>query len=83
MRFASFLSGGFITVIVVNPPAMKLAKSTCVHSMGILEMDSERIFEQVFLAALTPSRCVTDFSQNGGKFPIYSREATLPGKNSV
>jgi hypothetical protein len=31
VRFASFLSGGFITAIVVNPPEMKLAKSICVH----------------------------------------------------
>ena len=28
MRFASFLSGGFITAIVVNPPERKLAKGT-------------------------------------------------------
>jgi hypothetical protein len=26
VRFASFLSGGFITAIVVNPPERKLAK---------------------------------------------------------
>ena len=26
VRFASFLSGGFITTIVVNPPERKLAK---------------------------------------------------------
>ena len=31
MRFASFLSGGFITAIVVNPPERKLAKRTSVH----------------------------------------------------
>ena len=31
MRFASFLSGGFITDIVVNPPERKLAKRTFVH----------------------------------------------------
>jgi hypothetical protein len=31
MRFASFLYGGFITAIVVNPPERKLAKSTSVH----------------------------------------------------
>ena len=31
MRFPSFLSGGFITVIVVNPPEKKLAKRTSVH----------------------------------------------------
>ena len=31
MRFASFLSGGFITAIVVNPPERKLAKRISVH----------------------------------------------------
>ena len=30
MGFASFLSGRFITAIVVNPPEMKLAKRTSV-----------------------------------------------------
>ena len=33
MRFASFLSGGFITVIVVNPPEKKLAKRTSVQCL--------------------------------------------------
>ena len=32
VRFASFLSGGFITAIVVNPPERKLAKRTSVLS---------------------------------------------------
>ena len=31
VRFASFLSGGFITAIVVNPPERKLAKRTSVN----------------------------------------------------
>ena len=31
VRFASFLSGGFITAIVVNQPKRKLAKRTSVH----------------------------------------------------
>ena len=31
MRFASFLCGGFITAIAVNPPEWKLAKRTSVH----------------------------------------------------
>ena len=34
MRFASFQSGGFITVIVVNPPESKLAKRTSVQWAG-------------------------------------------------
>ena len=34
MRFASLLSGGFITAIVVNPPERKLAKRTSVVLSG-------------------------------------------------
>ena len=34
VRFASFLSGGFIIVIVVNPPERKLAKHTSVEWHG-------------------------------------------------
>ena len=32
MRFASFLFGGFMTAIVVNPREIKLEKQTSVHS---------------------------------------------------
>ena len=35
MRFASFLSGGFITAMVVNPPERRLAKCTSVHCKSI------------------------------------------------
>ena len=31
MHFASFLSGGFTTMAVINPPEKKLAKCTSVH----------------------------------------------------
>ena len=31
VRFSSFLSGGFTTMAVINPPERKLAKRTCVH----------------------------------------------------
>ena len=31
VRFASFLSGGFTTGAVINPPERKLAKRTSVH----------------------------------------------------
>ena len=34
MRFASFLSGGFTTVAVINPPERKLAKRTSVQWFG-------------------------------------------------
>ena len=33
VRFASFLSGGFITMAVINPPEKKLAKRTFVCTM--------------------------------------------------
>ena len=33
VHFASFLSGGFITAIVVNPPERKLAKRISVHCL--------------------------------------------------
>ena len=36
VRFASFLSGGFITVIVVNPPEKKLAKCISVYWFACL-----------------------------------------------
>ena len=36
MRFASFLSGEFITAIVVNSPEMKLAKRTSVQCPVLL-----------------------------------------------
>ena len=39
MRFASFLSGGFITAILVNPPERKQAKRNSVHSRaGVWEL---------------------------------------------
>ena len=34
VHFASFLSGGFITGIVVNPLERKLVKRTSVHCVG-------------------------------------------------
>ena len=36
VHFASFLSGGFITAIVVNPPERKLAKRTSVQWYNFL-----------------------------------------------
>ena len=36
VHFASFLSGGFITAIVVKSPEKKLAKRTFVDSLGAL-----------------------------------------------
>ena len=36
VRFASFLSGGFTTMAVINPPERKLIKRTSVHWFKIL-----------------------------------------------
>ena len=38
VRFASFLSSGFITAIVVNPPEKKLAKRTSVHCTILVDL---------------------------------------------
>ena len=35
VKFASFQSGAFVTVIVVNPPESKLAKRTSVQLAGV------------------------------------------------
>ena len=40
VSFASFISGGIITAIVVNPPERKLAKRTSVQCAGLLEIPS-------------------------------------------
>ena len=36
VRFASFLSGGFTTMTVMNPPEKKLEKRTSVHCLEII-----------------------------------------------
>ena len=43
VRFASFLSGEFITVIVVNPPERKLAKRTSVHCTVTTEVNTVKL----------------------------------------
>ena len=40
VRFVSFLSGGFITAIVVNPLERKLAKRTSVHCLHLIAAPS-------------------------------------------
>ena len=37
VRFSTYLSCGFITAIVVNPPESKLAKSTSVHCAPVYQ----------------------------------------------
>ena len=59
MRFASFLSGGFTTMAVINPPERKLAKRTSVDwvkkSVQIRNLDLEctlKNFVKVLYCAL-------------------------------
>jgi hypothetical protein len=40
VRFASFLSGGFTTMVVINPPKKKLTKRTFVLWVDSLAFDS-------------------------------------------
>ena len=40
VRFASFISSGFITAIVVNQPEKKLAKSTSLRCSGLASQKS-------------------------------------------
>jgi hypothetical protein len=37
VRFASFLSSGFATMAVINPPEKKLLKRTSVHRMSNIQ----------------------------------------------
>ena len=49
MRFASFLSGGFTTMAVVNPPERKLAKRTSVNcAVAFYAMAEKRQFMKFF-----------------------------------
>ena len=38
VRFASLLSGGFTTMVVINPPERKLAKRTSVHCFEFAQL---------------------------------------------
>ena len=61
VRFASFLSGGFITAMVVNPPERKLTKCTSVHWRGLdspLIKTLER--ENLILMTKMLKKCSTD-----------------------
>ena len=53
MRFASFLSSGSITVIVVNPPERKLAKRTAVCNGRICHI----LCVKVIMSKLAPLNC--------------------------
>ena len=47
MHFASFLSGGFITDIVVNPPKGKQAKHTSVQCHGVTTVQKRNLSESL------------------------------------
>ena len=79
MRFASFLSGGFITAIVVNPPERKLAKRTSVHWDGPTNQSayvflkisgacSGRVLGVMFLLHLKKKSCACSGRVPGGLF---------------
>ena len=47
MRFGSFLSGGFITAIVVNPPEKKLAKRRMISYPDIIISPNPEVKDSV------------------------------------
>ena len=48
VRFASFLSGGFTTMAVINPPERKLAKRTSVQ--WLIKSQSGKILRYQYLS---------------------------------
>ena len=70
VRFASFLSGRFITAIVVNPPERKLTKHTSVHYVQdrrILFKNCDRVKLRCFQSAFNRSDFgfLTEFEPEG------------------
>ena len=45
VRFASFISGGFTIIAVINPPERKLAKHTSVHWLQCIGLQQFEIFQ--------------------------------------
>ena len=52
VRFASFLSGGFITAIIVNPLERKLAKRTSVQWFDVLMYIPNSEFEIILIITI-------------------------------
>ena len=52
MRFASFLSGGFTTMAVINPPERKLERRTSVHCTIIGIAQLKDLFTMFFAVQL-------------------------------
>ena len=47
MRFTRFLSGGFITAIVVKPPEKKLVNVVCERHLGFVQMSQPTWFAKL------------------------------------
>ena len=68
MYSASFLSGGFITAIVVNPPERKLPKCTSVHwsnlHFSLNARDENQIMNGLYQVYREIKRCCTHCSKH-------------------
>ena len=62
VRFTSFLSGGFTTLAVINPPERKLAKRTSVHCL-LLSVKTLGDFFQNFVVS-------SEYLNFKGKYPL-------------
>ena len=62
VRFASFLSGGFTTMAVINPPEKKLAKRTSVH-WGVQIWVNDSINVGIYLITIYTHRAFKSWLQ--------------------
>ena len=91
MRFASLLSGGYITAIVVNPQVRKLAKRTSLHWTEEKKRDKSSKFRKknLFLAKFLLffyfflDNQVLILSQDRGVCPGFFNPALVPGQNDT
>ena len=84
MRFVSFLSGGFITEIVVNLPERKLAKRTSVHCAALFTLTKYSFsffFNEIFVAKL---HNLSNFSARTRTVHLHKEEKRTPeGESGV
>ena len=74
VRFASFQSGGFITVTIVNPPKRKLAKRTSVHCPKDPKLQIRFMNSAVDLhisVLFIPGLCTKEWSKNAVPLSCY------------
>ena len=74
VRFASFQSGGFITVTIVNPPKRKLAKRTSVHCPKDPKLQIRFMNSAVDLhisVLFIPGLCTKEWSKNAVSLSCY------------